>query len=277
MTADSLTPFLINSRTACSIAIGGFVAVPLMASGFSASAAVLNALPWSMLALSGFALNDYVDARKDEINHPSRLLPSKRISPRAMLSAGITLLVASVTLATQQRFGLWESVIFGGGAVGVTAYSAACLYVPVLKAPYAAILCSLPLAFDLTTIHLPPAYWLVAVGAVFFVTGRELLMDVHDMPGDAAAGMRTAAIVLGPTQCSKLAFGLIFLGAVVVLPLAWSRGLAFVVILTTAGCITTLIAARSWKRQTPAVQMRVIVAMWLPMIAALTLLLFRVG
>ena len=81
----------------------------------------------------------------------------------------------------------------------------------VLKAPFIGVLSASPVACLLHGMPVPAFVPIVATAT--FVCGRELLMDVLDIAGDAATGSRTVAVRLGTSTGAGLGFSLVLAGA----------------------------------------------------------------
>ena len=159
---------------------------------------------FSLLAASN-ALNDYYDREIDAINEPSRPIPSGLVKP-------------------------WEAVALSAvlTAIGL---SLACLtgFLCLITALLAALVADIYVTFGKRTglpgnamvsfcVAVPFAYGsLIAIGGITELTalfatvaflanlGREVNKGIVDVPGDAARGVRTVAVSLGPKVAATLA------------------------------------------------------------------------
>ena len=172
----------------------------------------------SAIAAASCLINDYFDSEVDSVNSPMKPLPSGRVSPEhALLLAGgsyIVILMAACFFPSMQL----RLIIAASAATTL-------LYTPILKrisfvknAAVAATIAGAPLAGALAVGasdgHLRAA--LAPCGLLFLaVCYREILMDIHDVQGDAAAGVITLPVLLGRKRA--LVFGLGLLGACTVL------------------------------------------------------------
>ncbi|GBF96608.1 geranylgeranylglycerol-phosphate geranylgeranyltransferase [Raphidocelis subcapitata] len=175
--------------------------------GSGSLAALRSPVVWLMALLSGgiavssCVVNDYFDLRVDLRNAPDKPLASGAITTDAalLLSSALycgVLIVACFMEPTQLR--------------SIVALSAAAtlLYTPIFKrltavknATVAAVIALAPLAGALAAGAgeagarrlLPAVLW--AFGGILY---REILMDVTDAEGDAANGIKTLPVVLGP-------------------------------------------------------------------------------
>lgn len=186
----------------------------------------------SAIAAASCLINDYFDSAVDSVNAPMKPLPSGRVSPEhALLLAGgsyILILMAACFFTSMQL----RLIIAASAATTL-------LYTPVLKrisfvknAAVAATIAGAPLAGALaagaSAAHLRAA--LGPCGFLFLaVCYREILMDIHDVEGDAAAGVVTLPVLLGRKYAMGLGLGLLVACVGLIVNVAWhGNGLAWV-------------------------------------------------
>jgi len=164
------------------------------------------------LTASSMVLNDYADREIDKINEPRRPIPSGRMRPDVALRYGVflgalgiscslatgplTFAIALLTfsIALLYNFKLKKSGILGNASV---AYSVA---IPIV---YGSVL-----SFSLSE-------KVLIYSAMIFLSimGREVVKGISDVEGDAAKGVRTAAVKYGEKSASYIALAL-FLAAI---------------------------------------------------------------
>lgn len=153
------------------------------------------------VALGSMAVNDYFDRAPDAVNAPHKPLPSGAVAPDgALLFAGALYAAAfSVGACVDPAPLRWLIA----GSAGVTlVYTPVLKRIPLIKtASVAAVIAAAPAAGALAAAGLAglPAVTPAVVFAFLAVASRELAMDAADARGDAAAGVATLAVLLGPT------------------------------------------------------------------------------
>lgn len=255
--AGGLIAVLAVTRIVTSCLIGGVIVALALAGGDSLSRAMLTATPLMMAAMGGFALNDYCDRTRDQINRPYRPLPSGRLRPITVRSLGILLLVMSAVISLFACKSITEFVIVFLGISGAAAYNLIVVYAACLKNIWTGMLCSLPLIWFAAKGRID---WTIIVIVFIYVTGRELLMDVVDLPGDEAAGVRAIPWWIGPAYSSLIGFSLIVLS-----------GLSFSVLVDSPSifCLMMFVlvcALISWTVRSTNCRKVAIYLLWLPML-----------
>jgi geranylgeranylglycerol-phosphate geranylgeranyltransferase len=241
------------------------------------NAALLSAKVFIMGGLStaiagaSCLINDYFDAEVDLINAPAKPLPSGRVSPEHALffAAGsyITVLLIACLLPDAKM----RLIVAASAAITL-------LYSPFLKrislvknAAVAATIAAAPLAGALAAgaagAHLRAT--LVPCGFLFLaVCYREILMDIQDVEGDAAAGFKTLPVLFGRDRALSLGLGLLTASlALIVFTALHGHGLSWLWLtapqleplfrtsLALGGCAVILrpmaAAVKLWKRNFP--------------------------
>ena len=221
------------------VALGALLAAgPEAFSGSSLGRVLLAMVSAAFVGGAGNAINDVYDLEIDQVNRPQRPLPSGRVTPRAArrLWRGLTALGVGL--------GLLVSPLHGGLAAGTAALLWA--YSTRLKGSPGwgnlAIACVLGLAIlygGLVPGAGPGAAWLGVAFASLTTLAREVVKDVEDTTGDAAAGARTLAVRWGPRRTSALALSVVAV-TVLALPLPAVAGLGWAFlgfVLPAAACL----------------------------------------
>jgi geranylgeranylglycerol-phosphate geranylgeranyltransferase len=177
--------------------------------GMSAAAVVLgywisaSTLPWQMLLLLiiaaavsvafGNTVNDLMDINTDRISHPERPLPSGSITAHQTIVFAIMCAVAALSTAS-----IVSSLHCIGVVIPLAALMAYALFfkgTPLVGNILVSLLVAYPLLFGaLTGLQINRLY-IPAILAFLLNVIREMLKDIQDNDGDAAAGLRTTAIL----------------------------------------------------------------------------------
>jgi len=161
---------------------------------------------FSLLTSGGFALNDFCDRERDEVTHPDRVIPQRRMSPRSALtistvhgllaialSLGVDVGVAILAAITAGLLYVYSTRVKGSGRIDS------------LANPIAALVCANTI---LVAAFLGGEVLIVFCTALLlfvFVTAREILLDVRDLPSDSRFGLRTIPILLGEERAIRAA------------------------------------------------------------------------
>jgi geranylgeranylglycerol-phosphate geranylgeranyltransferase len=177
---------------AAGVAIGGALTLGRVAFPGELVLALLSAMG---LGAAGNTANDLWDVEADRVNKPLRPLVSGALSRGAALwiggsAGGLGLLCAWLAGPTVFAIGLPALVV-------MLAYSPLLKPRPVLGNVVVAVLGSLPLVYGAGAVGdwragLVP-FWLAAL----LHSGREIVKDLEDIPGDLAAQRRTIPIAWG--------------------------------------------------------------------------------
>jgi geranylgeranylglycerol-phosphate geranylgeranyltransferase len=184
---------------------GGFFssvgALPHAGAGFSPIA--LASASVSFLAAFGYALNDYYDVRADQLNRPSRPIPSGILSRESVLAMAVLCVVAAGLFAL--RLGLLMQVILVGTCLLVWLYSARLKRTGLGGNVLVSLLAGSTLLFGgLSVGDIRPALF-PAVLAFLVNLPREIVKDVQDLKGDSPLGSRSVASVQGEGFALRLA------------------------------------------------------------------------
>lgn len=184
---------------------GGFLssvgALPHAGAGFSAIA--LASASVSFLAAFGYALNDYYDVRADQVNRPSRPIPSGILSGESVLAMAVLCVVAAALFALRLR-PLMQLTLAGMCAL-VWLYSAWLKRTGLGGNVLVSLLAGSTLLFGgLSAGNMRPTLF-PALLAFLVNLPREIAKDVQDLKGDSPLGSRSVASVRGEGFALRLA------------------------------------------------------------------------
>ncbi len=228
----------------------GFVAVflPLFVRTHDFHFSCAQAVPLLFICISTFIANDLDDLERDCVNHPDRPLPRGQI-PSAfavvLFFAFLILALFSTRHYVSPGIAFWYYALF----TFAISYGYIVEWLPSLKAPYVALMSSVPVLVVAAWYPNERRFYSLA-GAMFLLTaGREVCMDIRDRPGDRTSSLQR----LDPAFLAIV--GLFFQAAgllVLATQVRKAEELIDLVIMTVVLATTTL----SWftfKRQRPAV------------------------
>lgn len=175
-----------------------------------------------LIAAAGYMINDYFDVRIDAVNKPDRLILSKVISRRAMITWHVVLNLTAILLVMKlayenqlrliaiQFFCITALVIYsmsfkrklfiGNLLVGLL-IGLSVLLVGIYEPNFRV------LSFAGTYAKL---LWLYAFFAFLITLIREIVKDAEDMRGDLREGCRTIPIVLGLQKTKQIIYIIYF-------------------------------------------------------------------
>jgi geranylgeranylglycerol-phosphate geranylgeranyltransferase len=161
-----------------------------------------------LITAAGNVINDFYDAKIDEVNRPGRPIPSGIISRGTARGFAVTLFLAGILVSFFTNF------LCIGLAIGNS----------LLLIAYAAKLKSTPLVGNVAVAYLSASIFLfggafngwtglirmipIAVITFFAMVSRELLKDAEDIEGDSAGGADTVPIRIGIKKTAE--FALVF-------------------------------------------------------------------
>ncbi len=183
--------------------VNGLMAVAGVAVGAVLAARPPELRPAALGAIAAFAavaganaLNDVVDRRADAINRPERPVASGALGARDALAVAVGSYAAALAcgFAVSREAG----ALAAAWVVLTVLYSVALKGAPVASNALVAVVAASPVVMGgLSQGRVGPS---VAPLALAFLAhlAREIVKDVEDVEGDAAAGVRTTAVALGP-------------------------------------------------------------------------------
>lgn len=190
------------------VALGGVLSGGVGAvQGVAAARLLRAALSAAMIGAAANALNDVFDLEIDRVNRPERPLPSGLVSVGAARGlAGVGTaggLVLAATLSTTH-------LTLALGVVGMLlVYNAALKRVALAGNAVVALVIGTALLYGGWAVG-PPGPALIGAAFAFLTTlAREIVKDIEDVAGDAAAGARTLPLVLGVGASTRAVLGLL--------------------------------------------------------------------
>lgn len=207
------------AMSAAGVLVGAVVAAGAPAVGVPG--AWRAALAATCLGSAANALNDSHDVATDRVNRPDRPIPSgmATVTSAHVLWAVLTL----VGLVLAASVSAWHAAVAGTSAVLLALYTRhlkPCVLLGNL-AVSAVVAMALPFGGRAATGEAGGAATALALATAFAFLAtlvREIVKDVEDVRGDAAAGMRTLPVVVGSNAANAVAVAV--LGVVLVaLPL----------------------------------------------------------
>lgn len=195
-----------------------------------------------------YVINDVFDITQDAVNHPDRALARGVVSRRMAFAAAMALFVASLVFAA----GLgWAALAFtAANNVLFFAYSSLKRWHAITANFVASYFITATLLLGGIVGGAPSALVPVFLLLFAFVLGREIVCDVHDLPGDREAGLDTLPLRRGRAAAFRVTWSL--LAAVCAGAIAWAalgpvrQPWLFVALV---GAILGLYSVRLWRYQ----------------------------
>jgi 4-hydroxybenzoate polyprenyltransferase len=175
-----------------------------------------------LIAAAGYMINDYFDVRIDAVNKPDKLILSKVISRKAMISWHVILnalaLLLVIKLALNNQLRLLAIQLFCITALVVYSMSFK------RKLFIGNILVGLLIGFSVLLVGIYESefkvllvdnsysklIWLYTIFAFLITLIREIIKDAEDMKGDLKEGCRTIPIVYGLALTKKIIYVIYF-------------------------------------------------------------------
>ena len=179
----------------------------------------------ALITAAGNVINDFFDAKIDEVNRPLRPIPSGKVSRGAARGFAVMLFLA----------GIFVSFFTNSLCIGIAIINS------LLLIGYAAKLKSTPLLGNIAVAYLSASIFLfggafngwtglihiipIAVITFFAMVSRELLKDAEDIEGDLAGGADTVPIRIGIKRTAEIALVITFFSvAASFIPYFWWGG-----------------------------------------------------
>ena len=186
--------------------VGVSIVLPGIFRGFSLRESIAQCLPFVLTAMGGFAVNDYFDEKKDKINKPWRAIPSGKIDGREVFIVGKILLFLGFLSALVTSLSVDRVLLVALAITGVFYYNLINSKIGIIKTIYTGCICSIPIFYDVIVFGYNSMYYLLPISTIAFITGREMLMDCIDVPGDKFGLSKTLPLYIGTNYVSKIAF-----------------------------------------------------------------------
>lgn len=177
--------------------IGGLVA----GASFFSFPLFLAMLSFFFLGAGSMPLNDYLDRKIDEIVHPKRPIPSKRVKPNELLFLSLGLFVSGLFISYFINLICFAIVCFT--LVFIFLYELYFKKMGFAGNVIVAFLSAMSFTFGSSALGQPFASVFLSIIAFLLFTGREILKDVEDVSGDEGirqtlpmkVGRKKAAII----------------------------------------------------------------------------------
>jgi 4-hydroxybenzoate polyprenyltransferase len=248
---------LVLVRAFTATIVAAVVAVPLVLAGRHWTVAILDAGPFYLAAMGGFALNDIFDVQSDAVNRPYRPLPNKTFGVTPARAIAVSMLLSAIVLSAFAAHSYVQLMLYTAAIVGVVAYNFVVRRWACCKGLYTSFICGLPLIYLLQE-HLGTVWFLI--GAIVYIWGRETLMDIFDIKGDRVSGRITIPMMIGPNVAANCAFSLLFLS---VLAIAMA-GIPFRVLVML--CSWLLLLTILWHCYGTSGRRWTVYLLWIPML-----------
>ncbi|CAM9859264.1 unnamed protein product [Ascophyllum nodosum] len=175
---------------------------------------LLTAWAAASVAMGSCVLNDWFDMDIDRVNKPDRPLVTGEVVPEHALAIGMVLLLGALASAWAVHPAALQATI--AASVGLTsAYTPVLKPIPVVKNLVVAGVVAAAIASGGLASGTGIAATLSPSLLTFFtIAYREILMDVSDVEGDRAAGVRTIPVLLGRESAMAIASALLTAGVV---------------------------------------------------------------
>jgi len=179
--------------------------------------ALIGFLVAFFLMAATMVMNDYYDLEIDMVNNPRRPIPSGLVSPREALSYSFLLSIIGLVLAA---FTNPSGFIVAAFALGLMMYyNTRGKRTGLLGNVLVSVCIALPFIYGGIVVEsVKPVLGIFSIMAFLSNLGREVTKGVMDVDGDALKGVRTVAVLHGPTKASQIS-ALFFALAVLISPI----------------------------------------------------------
>jgi len=179
--------------------------------------ALIGFLVAFFLMAATMVMNDYYDLEIDMVNNPRRPIPSGLVSPREALSYSFLLSIIGLVFAA---FTNPSGFIVAAFALGLMMYyNTRGKRTGLLGNVLVSVCIALPFIYGGIVVEsVKPVLGIFSIMAFLSNLGREVTKGVMDVDGDALKGVRTVAVLHGPTKASQIS-ALFFALAVLISPI----------------------------------------------------------
>ena len=259
--------FIKLSRLFTSFAIELIILIPCYIKTGDFLVSVIYGIPFMLSAMTGFAINDVFDYRKDKINKPRRALPSNLLTVKqakiisfvlGTLSFISSLCIAETTI---------QLILYLSALLGVLIYNSVVKYIAIAKTLCAALICVLPIIFTSVTIDGFELSIYISMCAYMYILGREIRMDILDFEGDIIDNIKTLPIILGKNKAAVIAYIVILLSVILscMFILSYSKTL-YTLLFCTLIISSQLLCELLWKNNEKNLKKQSILLQWIPML-----------
>ncbi|MDD5017722.1 MAG: UbiA family prenyltransferase [Eubacteriales bacterium] len=240
---------------------------------YGVGVALIKSLPFLLISMYAFCLNDLNDIEKDKINKPHRPLAKGALSPLSvqlfivLLSVCVTI---SIIIATPT---LTELILYLSTFAGVSLYNIILKKLSLIKTFITACITTLPFIFVLYTCQYDSIFYLLPVAVMFFINGREIFMDILDIQGDKKSGLKTIPINMTKKFALIFAISSQVIGVIFIILLVTLHMKLIYLFLCLFLIVSMILCYRLWFSQKRELQSICIKLLWLPMLSGFFILL----
>ena len=269
----TIAGFLLVIRIATSTVIALVIILPSLHEGLSFTKAFLSALPFFLAAAGGFALNDYYDVEKDVVNKPYRAIPSGKLSRHAVIATAVILMVGAFATASLSNGNKLQLALYYFSILGVCFYNYLVKHFTLSKNVVTSLVSTLPILYVILFLKYPPVYLLIPTASLIFLIGREWLMDIRDMNGDAVSGIETLPMRIGTKKTALIAFLSFFVSSALLLLLVVTIQTKWATTFLCLMIISIVFLLALWNFRQGRYRRAVVLGLWFPMDCGILMLL----
>lgn len=270
-----VTAFASTTRLLTSLLIGSIILLPAISNLSLFEHLLKISIVLVLTVMGGFTLNDYFDSVKDKINKVHRPIPRGILTKKATLHLSIFLLLVAILFLSFSTPSLTDIIFIAFVVIGITVYNLIIKYFAYLKSFFCAFLCCLPFFYIMKSYNFLSISYFLPLSIFFYISGRELLMDIHDVKGDQIDGIHTLPIILGKKFTQIVAFLFLFVGWLFFIPIAISSLSVISILLISLIFLIILLSFIGWDNYDSFKQRKLTLYLWLPLFLGLTVLVFR--
>ncbi|MBL7135528.1 MAG: UbiA family prenyltransferase [Candidatus Marinimicrobia bacterium] len=249
------------------------IAIPLLLNGHGIFDSLFIPIPILLAVMGGFSLNDYFDYYRDLVNKPYRAIPTGKLTKEMALKLSAGLLTLSICFSIIISNSLFQLLLYFLSIAGVIFYNYIVNKFAYSKTIFTSLLCNIPFFLLINILDYPNIYLFLPIGGIFFIIGRELLMDILDFDGDIKSNIRTIPILIGIQKTKYIAFLLQFVGLALIIPLILYRQDNILFIVTIILLIIYMFMIISWHLFNNRRRLSIIKLMWVQMLASILFLI----
>lgn len=208
---------------------------------FSIKLSLLVGISELLIAMGGFAINDYFDYEQDEINSPDAPIPSKQLSRTTAMIIGLICFISGLSLCCS--LGFIPVMLANLQTFILMFYSAIKRYSGIGGNLTTAFLIGSSFIYGASAVVQIGYAWFPAILATLFMIGREIAKDIPDIPGDQKVGIYTIPMKYGAKE-TKLIVAIISALSLFIawLPIIFGKAIELYILLIT---IVTIIISIS--------------------------------
>jgi len=252
-----------------------FIYIPIVRQTSNWTYAIFQVFPIYLLLTAEIVLNDYMDIDKDIINKPHRPLASGAVSSFTAAKLILYFMLAAI-ISGFCIYGVFsmQFLLFMIIFLTLTLYSLFPRRLASVKAFITALTTFLCLSFIFIYSKMTQIFFYYAVAAFFYISSREILMDIRDYEGDRQYQCRTLAVRYGKEKAYWLAVILmtisqiLYVSKIVIYSNMLNKVLWWIALFT----ILTLLLL--FRNAVPKQQNKIALMLWAPMLMTMPAIIF---